>query len=746
MRKFLDTFPNVTIEQLFKVYPNYGIFLKELQNLQQKVKSGVSPQVEEQYELLMNTFDSFLFRTESIEKFNTIYTNPLQQLNTSLIPTKGIELPIEEREEIEIDLEREIKELSDKYNIDKERIEELIEEDESVKPKVLGQDMKTRTIDDFDLEDRFVGITWNYETFKQSEFKLALAMMKQGCKFYYTTFASKNFVLFKLKGMGRIIIETDEERYSYENIFQSQNKALKVYMLNDSVSSLDKIFNIFKDSWDMDIDSYSTVDDEFLYNTPYILSSINVEILWKEAEILQQSKLIAYSSNYTAKYFSLYTPLEKICTLQMSKEVHSNLNVDKDVKSVIEENIKTQKFYIEGIGDVRHSENILDILVKESFLDINYKPTPLGDALLQYNRTAAPLVMPSFKPFMYYMNNLSEEIKNAKKTFYSSFNGQILFHTKPFVQDITFALAIPTTDRQSMQGEDARQEESFPIKWQQEQQFKNYQQYLPFGAGGNLSIRKMHEAREQRGSTKDKIMFRDLDRKELYIAGSVNPAFNYAINGQDYRYICSMYGEDNIKILGPNDSPYVGASITFFMIVDAKNNLLAVQSAIKSTSPPISTKMTETSDGVWEEARESKQDIDFLIAQNKQTELNLKQSYINVPSNRYPNEVWDYDELLEKIESLDPVLTLDGKMIGEKEEIYSAIDENKVEEENKEDIIIDFDNPEEPIVIVEDEKTIQIRELNSDLISLQEYLEMVGEDEEAEEEIKVLKQKIEALK
>ena len=92
---------------------------------------------------------------------------------------------------------------------------------------------------------------------------------------------------------------------------------------------------------------------------------INVEILWKEAEILQQSKLIAYSSNYTAKYFSLYTPLEKICTLQMSKEVHSNLNVDKNVKSVIEENIKTQKFYIEGIGDVRHSENILDILVKD---------------------------------------------------------------------------------------------------------------------------------------------------------------------------------------------------------------------------------------------------------------------------------------------------------------------------------------------------------------------------------------------
>lgn len=741
MRKFLDTFPNVTIEQLYSVYPRYDSFLKELQSLDKKVKKGVSPQIEEQYELLMNTFDTFLFKPESIERFNKTYTNPLAQLDLSLLPKKGVALPIEEREEIEEDLEREIKELSDKYQIDQKRIEEIIEEDESVKPKLIGQDIPTRTKEDFDEEDRFVGITWNYDSFKQSEFKLALAMMKQGCKFYYTTYASKHFALFKLKGMGRIIIETSEERYSYENLFQSSSQDLKVYMLNDNEKSLETIFNVFKDAWDMDVDSYSKVDDEFLYNTPYILSSIKLDILWKEAEILQQSKSIAYASNYITKYFSLYTPLEKICTLQMCKEVHSNLNVDRNVKAQIEDNIKTQSFYIEGIGNVRHSENILEELVKDNFLDINYNPTVLGNVLLTYNMTGQPLLNPSFKPFMYYMNDLGKELKNAKKTFYSSFNGTTLYHTKPFVQDITFALAIPSTELQAMGVDDAIQEDSFSMKWQQEQNFREYQQYLPFGAGGNLSIRKMHEAREQRGSTKDKIMFRDLDRKELYIAGTINPNFNYAINGQDYRYICSMYGEDNIRILGPNESPYVGSPIVFFQIVDANNNLLAVQGAIRSKAP---TTMKETSKGVWEE---EKQDLAFLERENKkQEELKFRGTYINIPAGRYPSEVWDYDEVIEKIETLDPVLTLEGKMIGSREEIAPAKIDERVEEKPEEDIIIDLDNPEEPIVVVEDERTIQTRELNTELLALQEYVDMVGEDEEAEEEIRIIKEKIEALK
>jgi hypothetical protein len=154
------------------------------------------------------------------------------------------------------------------------------------------------------------------------------------------------------------------------------------------------------------------------------------------------------------------------------------------------------------------------------------------------------------------------------------------------------------------------------------------------------------------------------------------------------------------------------------------------------------TKMIEKSKGVWEEA---KQDIDFLIEQNKQTELNLKTSYISCPANRYPKPIWDYADLLQQIKSLDPVLTSEGKMIGEKEELPAYKDENKVEEKNKEDIIIDFDNPEEPIVVIEDERSIKIKELNEEIILLQEAFED-DEDEELEQDIKLLKEKIEALK
>ena len=154
--------------------------------------------------------------------------------------------------------------------------------------------------------------------------------------------------------------------------------------------------------------------------------------------------------------------------------------------------------------------------------------------------------------------------------------------------------------------------------------------------------------------------------------------------------------------------------------------------------------MTETSKGVWEE---EKQDLAFLEKENKkQEELKFRGSYINIPAGRYPSEVWDYDEVIEKIETLDPVLTLEGKMIGSREEIAPAKIDERVEEKTEEDIIIDLDNPEEPIVVVEDERTIQTRELNTELLALQEYVDMVGEDEEAEEEIRIIKEKIEALK
>ena len=65
-------------------------------------------------------------------------------------------------------------------------------------------------------------------------------------------------------------------------------------------------------------------------------------------------------------------------------------------------------------------------------------------------------------------------------------------------------------------------------------------------------------------------------------------------------------------------------------------------------------------------------------------------------------------------------MTLEGKMIGSREEIAPAKIDEIVEEKPEEDIIIDLDNPEEPIVVVEDERTIQTRELNTELLALQD--------------------------
>jgi hypothetical protein len=727
MRKFLDTFPNVSIQQIINVHKEYDYAFFQLESLSKKIKKGVSVEVEEQYEMLIDTIDAFLFRTENIEKFNQVYLNPIKQIDISLIPKQGVSLPIDEREQIESELEIEIQELM--KDVDKNIVEEFVDTDIIKKSKILGEEVVSRNREDFDEEDRFVGITWKYDTFNQTTFEKSLAMMSMGCKFYYATYGSKHFVMFKLKGMGRVIIQTSEERYNFDNIFLPNSQNLNVYMLNDSGASLENIFNIFKDAWDMDEDSYSKLDDAFLFNTPYIYSAYQDNILWKEAELLQQSKGIVERSKMIEKYFSLYTPLEGICTMQMCKENHTTVNVDNSAKKKIEKNIATQKFYIEGIGNVKHSDDILEKLQKDNLLDINYKLTPLAQGVLSYNYDIK-LMLPKFRPFSYYMNNLEEEIKKSKTKYYSNFNGHTLYHTKKEVDKIEFALHIPSTKKQLWGVVGAEQVDSFPLKWQQEEDFKNYQQYLPLGSDGNLSIRKMHQAREQRESTIDKIMFRDLDRKNLYLSGTINPGFTYAINAQNYKYICSMYGEDNIRILGPNESSYSAPELVYFQIVDERNNLLAVLSAL-------STKTEEVT--VDESGKRTNN--------NPQEELKFLKSWETASAARTPLPVWDVDELIEKIEITSPKIILEGKMIGDKEDVFVDNTEEPIADtESKEDVIIDFDNPEEPIIIVEDERTVQVRELNIELLGLQEYLSEIGSDEEVEEEVKEIKEKLEALK
>lgn len=88
-------------------------------------------------------------------------------------------------------------------------------------------------------------------------------MLGQGCKFSYATFGSKSFVLFKLKGMGRLIIQTSETRKNYERIFFPPNQPLNLFVLNDNQYTLQNIFNLFEESFEWAEDSNEVLDDNF---------------------------------------------------------------------------------------------------------------------------------------------------------------------------------------------------------------------------------------------------------------------------------------------------------------------------------------------------------------------------------------------------------------------------------------------------------------------------------------------------
>ena len=78
MKKFLETFENTNITKMMSVYPEYNLLFKELDDLEETIKSGVSKQVEIEYYDLMDSLDTFLFKPESIKRYNeTFPNNPL---------------------------------------------------------------------------------------------------------------------------------------------------------------------------------------------------------------------------------------------------------------------------------------------------------------------------------------------------------------------------------------------------------------------------------------------------------------------------------------------------------------------------------------------------------------------------------------------------------------------------------------------------------------------------------------------
>ena len=209
-----------------------------------------------------------------------------------------------------------------------------------------------------------------------------------------------------------------------------------------------------------------------------------------------------------------------------------------------------------------------------------------------------------------------------------------------------------------------------------------------------------------------------------------------------------MYSDRNIRILGTNDSPY-GASeerqYEFFMIVDDNNDLLAVIQAISKRIKPSSDNRSNLAKAF--NLGNQGEDLQST-AGSVQPELFTTQ-FETLQGKNFPRVVWDVEELMEEIETLAPKFVTEGQMIGNTTpQIIETEEDKNPDEVVEKEVIIDLDNPTAPLVDVENEKLLEIKNLNEVLAELQEVANSLlpEVDEDLEKEIKETQEKIEALK
>ena len=723
MKKFLETFENTNITKMMSVYPEYNLLFKELDDLEETIKSGVSKQVEIEYYDLMDSLDTFLFKPESIKRYNDTFPN--NPLNIDLLEEQ-IEFTEEEAQER---LEKEIEEIM--KGVDKELIEAQTKtEERKSKKRVIDIPDEIITRDMLDIEQQYYGINFIYDQFKDEDFYKALAMLQAGCKFYSATYGAKSFVLFKLSETARLIVETSEERYQLDSIFGIG--PLNAYILDKSKETLDVLFSTLKDAFDIDEETIRTLQDEFLFNQPIIVGAYQEDLLYKEANKFAQDSSLILREKLIKSYFSTYLPLEKICVLTMCNEIFLKSSDDEVAKNQIELNLKSRVLELEGVSAVPHSTDILKQLQDENLLDSIYQPTPFAKGVLDYNSTGSRKLAPAFRPNMYYRANLQDDFKKSKKTYYSIYNGQTLYHTNNDPTKIDFALAIPNKLINNWNIENAEQADIFPQAWQSQQNFRDYAQFLPFASGGNLSVKKQGKEEKARTGKENTIVFRDLDRNSLWIASTENPYFVWGINSSQYNFVKNMYSDKNIRILGKSEPSFTDEEIVFFQLVDEDNKILAVlkplftkqstekvntdifgQPIINYTKEELESEIDRLEDllvtnpvdsnsleGLLEKLEEDLKEGRYVSEDEKellaQQQITYSYKWETLQSSKNPAPIWDFEELYSEIQTMAPEMTTEGIELGTAVGLNESISDTNtpIAPETEEELIIDLDTEE----------------------------------------------------
>lgn len=740
MRKFSETYA-ISSYEIGIVFPEYSDLFEKLEDIDAKVRRDGSSQAKEEYINLVQSVDDFLNRPENLQKF----------VDEGILEPEDIELSKTtetfSEEEARDRLTREIEEAT--KDVDPEQLQEQIDLDieKAVKDESLISEKPLTRGDAVSEGDEFFGVQFKYFDVKRDQFARCLSMLKSGCKFYFTEFASKHYVLFKLPNREFLIIEKSIPTQRYNDIFGAGDNNL-CFIVAPTLERLEKLYQIFKYAISSDYEEYASVpkiDDDYLFNSP-IMRGAYKGFLYDEAQKLAQTPEISNNDNYLKIYFSWFFSMEKILTLVNCNEKYNQTGVSSTIiTNQIKDDIVNKTFRFEGIGDVPHSQNILKKLKSDNFLTDDFKVSAKAVAPFQYNKIANPC-NPAFRPFMYYRVDVKEQFEKAKTKMYSQFDGTTVFHINKDINGITIALPLPGKFEKEWGYDKAKQEDIFPQEWQSQQEFNTWVEYLPFASLSNVKVMSRSAESDKRKYLKGKINFADEYKYKLYIASTQDPSNQFQINSSVYNYIVQMYKDKKVKIVGPDVPSFQTTKRKiFFKLVDENDNLLAVL--------PTITKMSKSGTSA-----EGQQTLDFST-----DELSNKQKI---------TPVWDYDELLSEFTRIAPDFIKNGADVESASEldntIYPEAEEELLEpakEEIKEDEdmqVISLDEPEEEEISeevaeeiveekIEEKFTEEVedainKELEEQLQNLPEDVDAYIEEQEKEDLEEFMEEKIEERK
>jgi len=724
MKKFLEKFEDKSIEDLKKGFPNYASLFDSIVKLDKESKLDTSRQVSDEFLTLIDSVDSFLFKEENLELLGV----------AERVERKP---EILEEEAINI-LEAEIEEMN--KTIDKSIIDAQVSsktEKGDFKSRVNIDDLEEITREMLDPEQQYFGVQFTRTEFKQDRFSRVLSMMNSGCKFYTGNVSDTYYLMFKLNDDDRLVVTVKNPIVKYENMFGGSKKVLDVYILSKNEASLDVLYNMIRFAFEQpDGDVKLLISDKDLFNTQQFIGCYQDGYFYEETNYLSQSPQLLDRSSNIKQNFALHFPLQYILTLIIVKQIQLTAQMDgektyDEIKEGIEEAIKTQKFKIEGIGEVPHTSDVLTKMQGLNYLDDNLDITSKVNKLLYY--TGAQIgrgssVNPKFNAFSYYIADIKDSFVKSKNKFYSDFNGQSVYHTSKTMSDTDFAIHLSTRLKKEFGFSKAKQKDVFPTKWQATQIFNDYSQYLPMSAHSNLKEYRRESERQKRGL--DNIMnFTNDSRNEMFFACIDNPLFNFALNSFAYNFIVKLYSDKKMRVLGPKATASSFQKPIFFLLVDENNDLLAVMKPLGKTYKTGVGGSGDTTEAVLDKIARKKGQLDMF----KQT------TYFSLASSQNPEPVWEFNNLMTDITKVAIVEVEQGVMI---KDVGDLTNESNMEEAKEdvptqdEDVFIDADGyDQQKVNEAIKENNPELIDIQATIVGLEQVLESNPDDEDIQEEL-----------